>query len=1765
MLKKLQKTFVILLALLISGLVPTISAIAAVELVDSSPEFQAAPDKTINVLPGGTVDFKIKLAYTGGNQKNTSGTIHVDTKYYIGYPENPAQPKETKDIPYSGETLSTIVEGAQIFVGANVPPGPYKVPIQIKIDDNKPGTGNTLVNETVDMLTVNVLGETVKPVVNITNPIEGKYYQSSQLPANPEFTVVDQSPYTTTITGWDKTTDGMHTVTVTATDKYKNVGQASVTYYIDNTPPEIATTLVNHGVYNADSLKDNVKNYYTITEMNPQSSSAPDLDLTAGAHTVKITATDKAGNYSEKVINYVIDNDAPTISFKFNDEGFYTSKTFKTFDPYYDVKDDNLDNSTINASTPVFTEGSHSVTVSASDKAKNHASATASYTIDDTAPKVTINLENGKYYNASALSAVGDFYSATDENISAVKPAGFGTTDGHYNASVRAVDMAGNATEKEVEYYVDTIDPVITIDSEKIANGGFYKSSYLNGLTNFYTVADANTDIDHVTPFDLTEGEHTLTITARDKAGNIKTETITYTVDNSAPTISFNLTTKGFYNSKNLPENYYSTTDNNEVVSVVASAYDKSEGTHELTVTAMDAAGNSTEATIKYTVDNTNPEVSISLPANGGFYKSSDLPDEPTFTVKETNNYTTNITGYNKDDDAEHTVTVKAADIAGNEGSTSVTYTVDNTEPVITTKIVNGGFYNKETIEKLGQYYEVSDINIDQKDISADELVLTEGKHSATITAIDKAGNKSVETIEYTVDNTVPTITFNFNDGGFYTTENFKKFDPYYEVKDENLDESTITANEVSFAERENQLTVSAADLAKNANSATAHYTIDDTNPEVTLHLAEGKFYNQSEIDSVHDFYTATDKNLFSVEPAGFGRTDGHYIASVKATDKAGNGTTKTVTYHVDTVKPVITIHDTKLANEGFYQASYLENLKDYYSVKDENIDRINVSPFKQENGTYTFTITATDKAGNTETESLSYTIDNTPPTINFSINKEYYQSANLPLEYYTADDNNKVVKVEADDYDQSEGTHTLKVTAWDAAGNSTTETITYTVDDTDPVVLITLPAENGFYKTSTLPDNPTFTVDEKNPYTTDVLGYNRETETNSTVTIKATDAAGNVGTATINYTVDNTAPTITSTLIDGGYYNADALDELGTYYDVKDTNLVPESVQASEIDTTEGEHTAVITAVDKAGNKAEKTIHYIVDNTVPKISFYFTDEGFYTSANFKNYDPYYQVEDTNLDNETIKASEIGFTEKLHEVTVSASDKAKNFNSASASYTIDDTKPEVTISLKKGKYYNLAALAELGIYYSATDTNLADVEASPLGTVDGTYTAEVKARDKAGNETQKSVQYYVDNTAPKIEFDETKLADGGFYNAAYLKALTGAFYQVIDNNPETDSASDLIFEEGTHKFTVTATDKAGNTTSKTISYTVDNTDPTITFNLTPEGYYQTAKLPGTYYNATDNNDGLEVTADPFLTTEGTYTLNVTATDKAGNSTSKSITYTVDNTNPVIEFHLTPGKHYTTKALTEALSGFDKYYLITEKHLNEVQADELMTEEGEHTLTVTAMDEAGNAASGSIIYTVDNTAPMISGLEGLIEGQRFLVGQAVDVIPIVEDNLDKNPNLQFSERLDTSKAGVQSITVTATDKAGNKSTFKYSFHVYNFSGVLQPVKADGSSTFKKNSTVPVKFQIADGAQYVKDAKSTISLVKISNEGSEEVAQVISTSSATEGNLFRYDSTDNQYIFNLGTKTLDDGKYKACITIDLDGGKIIKESQTFSIRK
>ncbi len=130
-------------------------------------------------------------------------------------------------------------------------------------------------------------------------------------------------------------------------------------------------------------------------------------------------------------------------------------------------------------------------------------------------------------------------------------------------------------------------------------------------------------------------------------------------------------------------------------------------------------------------------------------------------------------------------------------------------------------------------------------------------------------------------------------------------------------------------------------------------------------------------------------------------------------------------------------------------------------------------------------------------------------------------------------------------------------------------------------------------------------------------------------------------------------------------------------------------------------------------------------------------------------------------------------------------------------------------------------------------------------------------------------------------------------------------------------------------------------------------------------------------------------------------------------------------------------------------------------------------------------------------------------------------------------------------------GTTTVTCSATDKAGNTDTKSFKITVTTaWSNVLQPVNADGSSIFKLGSTVPVKFQLTGASAGIKDLSARLFLQRVGAGATGTVLEAVATSNASSGNLFRYDATAGQYIFNLNTKPLSVGTYQ--LRIDLGDG-------------
>ncbi len=146
-------------------------------------------------------------------------------------------------------------------------------------------------------------------------------------------------------------------------------------------------------------------------------------------------------------------------------------------------------------------------------------------------------------------------------------------------------------------------------------------------------------------------------------------------------------------------------------------------------------------------------------------------------------------------------------------------------------------------------------------------------------------------------------------------------------------------------------------------------------------------------------------------------------------------------------------------------------------------------------------------------------------------------------------------------------------------------------------------------------------------------------------------------------------------------------------------------------------------------------------------------------------------------------------------------------------------------------------------------------------------------------------------------------------------------------------------------------------------------------------------------------------------------------------------------------------------------------------------------------------------------------------------------------------------------------GPFTVTVKVTDKDGdwNSATFKVSVK-YATGGsclgapghqILQPINADGTSIFKKGSTVPAKFRVCDANGNSIGTPGVVSNFKVVKKvyGTTETAVNEDVISTTPDTAFRWDPTDQQWIFNIHTKNLTAGyTYYYEITLN-DGTKIL----------
>lgn len=115
-------------------------------------------------------------------------------------------------------------------------------------------------------------------------------------------------------------------------------------------------------------------------------------------------------------------------------------------------------------------------------------------------------------------------------------------------------------------------------------------------------------------------------------------------------------------------------------------------------------------------------------------------------------------------------------------------------------------------------------------------------------------------------------------------------------------------------------------------------------------------------------------------------------------------------------------------------------------------------------------------------------------------------------------------------------------------------------------------------------------------------------------------------------------------------------------------------------------------------------------------------------------------------------------------------------------------------------------------------------------------------------------------------------------------------------------------------------------------------------------------------------------------------------------------------------------------------------------------------------------------------------------------------------------------------------------------AGNTATATFTVTVKPiFSGLLQPVNADGSSIFKLGSIISLRFQLQDtSGNSIANIPATLRLAKITDGvlGNEMEAQ--STGAADTDNQFRVSGDTFQY--NWGARGLTEGTWGIIIYLN-----------------
>ena len=567
------------------------------------------------------------------------------------------------------------------------------------------------------------------------------------------------------------------------------------------------------------------------------------------------------------------------------------------------------------------------------------------------------------------------------------------------------------------------------------------------------------------------------------------------------------------------------------------------------------------------------------------------------------------------------TVNCSATDAVGNQGTGNFKVTVaDTLAPVVADPDdigVEAAGPNGVTV--TFDTPTATDVNPANPSVTCDResgSVFALGETTVTCSATDAAGNTGSSSFTVTVsDTTDPILTVPENITVEATGPDGAEVD--FEISASDLVDGDVTvtclpASGSIFDLGTTTVNCSATDLAGNEGTASFDVTVEDTTAPTVTPPADIKAEATGPGGAAVSYTgeSATDLVDGSVSPSclpasGSTFTLGAHTVECSATDAAGNtGTASFTITVVDETPPALTLPADQLleaTGPGGAAATFTASAED---LVDGDVDVTcsaasgNTFPL----GTTTVTCEATDAAGNTATGDFEITVeDTTAPAITVPDDKTVEATGPSGAVVTFAASAEDVVDGEVDvtcdpasgaTFDLGRTTVTCKAT--DAAKNEGTASFDITVEDTTAPA-ISVPANMTVEATSASGAAVTFSASASDlvdgsitPGCTSTSGGTFALGT-TTVTCKATDAAGNEGTGSFDITVvDTTAPAMTlpaNIAVQGTGPTGAVVSYTASATDAVDGTVAVNCAPASGSTFGYGTTTANCSATDAAGN----------------------------------------------------------------------------------------------------------------------------------------------------------------------------------------------------------------------------------------------------------------------------------------------------------------------------------------------------------------------------------------------------------------------------------------------------------------------------------------------------------------------------------------------------------------------------------------------------